>query len=63
VQRSVFEVVCSGAGFLALSAGLADVIDPTTDSLRIYRLDRGTLSGVVNIGRQGVLPVESAWIL
>ena len=38
VQKSVFECKLTVAGFERLSHDLSDLIDPETDSIRIYRL-------------------------
>ncbi|GAB3474564.1 CRISPR-associated endonuclease Cas2 [Amycolatopsis cihanbeyliensis] len=50
VQKSVFEIVCSPAQKLTLEARLRDIIDPDRDSIRIYHLDRGTLSTAQHLG-------------
>lgn len=38
VQKSVFECVLPDVGLVTLVAQLRQVIDPTTDSVRIYQL-------------------------
>jgi CRISPR-associated protein Cas2 len=38
VQKSVFECIVNAAQFEALRAKLETIVDPTQDSLRIYRL-------------------------
>jgi CRISPR-associated protein Cas2 len=50
VQKSVFEVVCDPADRIQLEAELLDVIDTRTDSIRFYRLDRGTFRGAKHLG-------------
>lgn len=50
VQKSVFEVVCDAGQRLALEAALADIIDPARDSIRIYRLGRGTFAAARHLG-------------
>lgn len=50
VQKSVFEVVCDPAQRLKLEAQLATIIDTTTDSIRIYQLDRGTFTTARHLG-------------
>ncbi|SES36492.1 CRISPR-associated endonuclease Cas2 [Actinokineospora terrae] len=50
VQKSVFEVVCDPVQRLRLEAALTDLIDPATDSIRIYQLDRGTFSAARHLG-------------
>jgi CRISPR-associated protein Cas2 len=63
VQLSVFEVICSETGFAELLARLEQVVDDSTDSLRIYKLSAGTLTSVVTVGHQVSLPVGAAWVL
>lgn len=50
VQKSVFEVVCRDTDKLKLTTALNDTIDPTTDSIRIYRLPAQALDNVEHIG-------------
>ena len=50
VQKSVFEVVCDPPQRLAVEAELAAIIDPRRDSVRIYRLDRGTFTAARHLG-------------
>jgi CRISPR-associated protein Cas2 len=50
VQKSVFEVVCTPTQRLQLEARLRDTIDPRTDSIRIYQLDRGTFGQAKHLG-------------
>ncbi len=50
VQKSVFEVVCSEADKLRLVAALQRVIDPTQDSVRLYRLPSRALDEVEHLG-------------
>jgi CRISPR-associated protein Cas2 len=50
VQKSVFEVVCDPAGRMRLEARLRDIIDGDRDSIRIYRLDRGTFESARHLG-------------
>lgn len=49
VQKSVFELRCSEAQLITLTACLSRIID-ATDSIRIYRLRHGSLDGVQTIG-------------
>ncbi|MFG1886004.1 CRISPR-associated endonuclease Cas2 [Micromonospora sp. NPDC049102] len=51
VQKSVFEVVCRDADKVKLVAALQDAIDPTRDSIRIYRLPANALDNVEHLGR------------
>jgi CRISPR-associated protein Cas2 len=50
VQKSVFEAVCSEADKLRLVAALQRVIDPTQDSVRLYRLPARALDEVEHLG-------------
>jgi CRISPR-associated protein Cas2 len=50
VQKSVFEVVCDPAQRLTLEAKLLAIIDDSTDSVRIYQLDRGTFDHARHLG-------------
>jgi CRISPR-associated protein Cas2 len=50
VQKSVFEVVCNPAQRLTLEAQLAAIIDASTDSIRVYQLDRGTFHTARHLG-------------
>ncbi|GAA0591768.1 CRISPR-associated endonuclease Cas2 [Kutzneria viridogrisea] len=50
VQKSVFEIVCSPQQRLRLEARLRDIIDATTDSIRIYQLDQGSLARAKHLG-------------
>jgi CRISPR-associated protein Cas2 len=50
VQKSVFEIVCDPVQRLRLEAALADVIDHDRDSVRIYRLTKGTLGEAQHLG-------------
>lgn len=50
VQKSVFEVVCDPVQRVTLEAVLRELIDERRDSIRIYRLDRGTLASARHLG-------------
>jgi len=50
VQKSVFEVVCDPVQRIRLEAALRDIIDESRDSVRVYRLDRGTLASARHLG-------------
>jgi CRISPR-associated protein Cas2 len=50
VQKSVFEAVCSEADKVRLVAALQRVIDPTQDSIRLYRLPPRALDEVEHLG-------------
>ena len=61
VQNSVFELRCSESQLVTLTARLADLVDDL-DSIRIYRLRRGTLDHVQSIGRASNRPTPGAVI-
>jgi CRISPR-associated protein Cas2 len=50
VQKSVFEAVCSEADKVRLVAALQSVIDPSQDSVRLYRLPSRALDEVEHLG-------------
>ncbi|MCX5122037.1 CRISPR-associated endonuclease Cas2 [Micromonospora sp. NBC_00362] len=50
VQKSVFEVVCRDTDKVKLVAALQGAIDPTRDSIRIYRLPANALDNVEHLG-------------
>lgn len=50
VQKSVFEIVCTEATKLRLVAALHGVIDPSQDSIRLYRLPARALDEVEHLG-------------
>lgn len=62
VQYSVFELRCSDAQLIALKVQLAATIRPR-DSIRIYRLRKGSLDTVEFIGQHKALPQPDAVIL
>ncbi len=62
VQKSVFEVRSSEAQLITLLAHLTRIVSPD-DSIRVYRLQRGTLNRVVEIGSRREPPQPGAVIL
>lgn len=54
VQKSVFEVRCSSAQLITLICALERIIS-AADSIRIYRVQRGTLSAVQTVGAASAL--------
>jgi CRISPR-associated protein Cas2 len=63
VQKSVFEVVCEPAQRLVLEAQLQDIIDEHQDSVRIYRLDRGTFRRAQHLGAASTPPHHGSVII
>jgi CRISPR-associated protein Cas2 len=56
VQKSVFEVVCNPVERVRLEAALADIIDHSRDSIRIYRLSQGTFEVAGHLGAAAAPP-------
>ncbi len=52
VQKSVFEVVCSPTQRAKLEHALRNVIEATTDSIRIYPLHHQALDKVIQLGQE-----------
>lgn len=63
VQKSVFEVTCTTAQLPALRQKLADVINHTVDSIRLYRLPAGSLQNVERLGIAELAPHQGDHIL
>ncbi|MFY1597329.1 CRISPR-associated endonuclease Cas2 [Micromonospora sp. WMMD737] len=51
VQKSVFEIVCRETDKVRMVAALREAIDPTQDSIRIYRLPARALDDVEHLGK------------
>ncbi|GAA4895757.1 CRISPR-associated endonuclease Cas2 [Streptomonospora salina] len=63
VQKSVFEVVCSDADWVRLNNAFQRIIDDEDDSIRVYRMDRGSFKSVTILGRARRLPHDDALVL
>jgi CRISPR-associated protein Cas2 len=63
VQKSVFEIVCSDKELLTLMDALQDIINDTEDSIRIYRVPRGSFTSVRTLGVARHLPHDDALVL
>jgi CRISPR-associated protein Cas2 len=63
VQKSVFEIVCEPAQRMILEAQLQAIIDPRTDSIRIYQLDRGSFARAEHLGAAIEPPHHGAIII
>lgn len=50
VQKSVFEIIASDTDLLKLTASVNDIINPDTDSVRLYRLPSEGLADVQTLG-------------
>jgi CRISPR-associated protein Cas2 len=63
VQKSVFEVVCNPVERLRREASLREVLDETTDSVRIYQLDKGTFHKAQHLGAAVNAAHREPWII
>lgn len=63
VQNSVFECVVDAAQMAQLRRQLEQLIDPTTDSLRLYNLGRRTDRNAIHIGAKPAPDLEAPLIL
>jgi len=63
VQKSVFEVVCRETDKLRFVAALQEVIDPTQDSIRIYRLPARSLDDVEHLGKPRPVDPRGALVI
>ncbi|WP_342515195.1 CRISPR-associated endonuclease Cas2 [Sporosarcina sp. FSL K6-1522] len=62
VQNSVFECILDAAQLKKLEIELEQLIDPSVDSLRFYRLGNNHQSKVKHIGAKQSLDVEGPLI-
>lgn len=62
VQNSVFECVLDAAQLKKLEIDLEQLIDPSVDSLRFYRLGNNYKTKVKHIGAKQSLDVEGPLI-
>ena len=63
VQKSVFEIVCEPAQQAQLEADLLNVIDRHRDSVRMYRLNRGTIRLAKHLGAATAPPHHGDMII
>jgi CRISPR-associated protein Cas2 len=63
VQKSVFEIVADYAGLLKLLDRADRIIDPTADSIRVYRLPVQGFDTVMTLGTALVTPHRDADVL
>ena len=63
VQNSVFECWVDPAVFVMLKAGLLELLEPATDSLRIYFLGEQWRGRVEHYGAKAVLDPDGPLIL
>lgn len=62
MQNSVFECIVDAAQLKLLEIALEEIIDPTVDSLRFYRLGNNYKNKVKHIGAKESLEVEGPLI-
>lgn len=63
VQKSVFEIVCTEPELLALVDKIQRIIAHEEDSIRIYRIPRGSFRNVKMLGTAKPLPHDDALIM
>jgi len=63
VQNSVFECIVDEAQFRMIRYSLEEIIDPSLDSLRFYRLGRNYENRIEHIGTKDVLNLDGPLIL
>ena len=63
VQNSVFECEISEAMFVQFKQELSQLINPTTDSLRIYRLGKNYHTNIEHIGQQTSFEIDAPLIV
>lgn len=63
VQNSVFECLLDSAQYVTFKASLEDLIDPTVDSLRFYRLGNNYETKVEHVGVQPEIKQDGILLL
>ncbi|MCB1195628.1 CRISPR-associated endonuclease Cas2 [bacterium] len=63
VQKSVFECKVGEKEYIMLENTLRKIIDPNTDSVRIYFLSETAIQKIVNIGNAQVIDYEDPLIV
>lgn len=63
VQNSVFECVVDSVQLMEMKARIAEIIDPTIDSVRYYNLGKHGRNHVEHVGAKPGLNVEDVLIL
>lgn len=63
VQYSVFEVVCSRTKMAQLVLQLESIMDPASDSIRVYPLAEDGFVRVIMLGQRREIPHEDPWVL
>lgn len=63
VQKSVFEIVCTDADLIKLTARISHIIDHANDSIRIYPMHAGAFRIAKTLGTATTLPHRDPLIL
>lgn len=63
VQNSVFECELTEAQFCLLKERLINIIDPETDSIRFYQLNRNKSNGIELLGKETSYDVSGPIII
>jgi CRISPR-associated protein Cas2 len=63
VQKSVFEITCTDAELLTLLDGANRIINPTEDSVRIYRLPANGFTALHRLGNAEPAPHHDPLIM
>ncbi|MFC4912985.1 CRISPR-associated endonuclease Cas2 [Actinomadura gamaensis] len=63
VQKSVFEIVCTEPELLTLIDKIQRTIDDDEDSIRIYKIPKGSFRTVQMLGTARPLPHDDALIM
>lgn len=62
VQLSVFECRVSPERYTRMVGEILDVIEPSQDSVLIYRFDGSIKANCTRLGRAGVREIDEPWI-
>lgn len=63
VQKSVFEIVCTEPELLSLLDKVQRIIADGEDSIRIYRVPKGSFRTVTTLGTAKPLPHDDALVM
>ncbi|MFC4049053.1 CRISPR-associated endonuclease Cas2 [Actinomadura syzygii] len=63
VQKSVFEIVCTDSELLTLLDAIKRIIADQEDSIRIYKVPKGSFRAVKTLGTAKPLPHDDALIM
>ena len=63
VQYSIFECILNDAQWALLREELLETMDPTTDSLRFYKLDKTSKEAIEHYGNRMPIDLDAPLIL